>query len=245
MIKPREFGAKGKICIVGGSPAISDFHRWLHPDIDIASTPMPLKTLSPEGLLDMGKRLPECYDMLSIYEPSDLAFFSCTAGSLIGGQGYDEKLCDIIKKSAKTKEAYTTTTAVLGAFKALGSKQISIITPYPEDINETERAFFSDKGYIINNINGIKTEDPRNNKLIRKISQDAIYDFAINNMDPRSDTLFISCTGLMVLEIISELEKKLSVPVVTSNQAAIWQMGKFIGIHSEYANENLGKLFTV
>lgn len=245
MIKPRKIGLLGKVCVVGGSSALSDFHRWLHPEIDIASTPMPLKILSPEGLLAMGQKLPQCFEMLKAYEPSDLAFLSCTSGSLVGGKRYDELLCNKIKESANTKEAFTTTAAILKAFEALNSKKISIITPYPKDINELERSFFEEKGYVINNIDGIVTKNLRNNKLINKVPQDTIYDFVTNHIDPDSDTLLISCTGLMVLELISKLEKKLAVPIVTSNQAAIWQIGRYFGEHSPHAIKSLGKLFVI
>ncbi|NLJ78991.1 MAG: hypothetical protein GX329_06490 [Tissierellia bacterium] len=245
MIKPRIYGAKGKVCMVGGAPGISDFHRWLHPEIGIASAPLPLDTLSSDGLMDMGKRVMELFEVHKKYEPSDLAFFSCTAGSLIGGPGYDQQLIESIKEAAGTEEAYTTTTAVLQAFKELGSKKISIITPYPDDVNEQEQAFFDKIGFTVNNIDGIVTEDPRNNKFIRKISHEEAYDFAVKHVDPKSDTLFISCTALGVLEIIADLEERLSIPVVTSNQAAAWRIGKYFGIHSDNALQSLGQLFKI
>ena len=34
---PYTYGALGKVAIVGSAPAISDFHKWLHPEIAIAS----------------------------------------------------------------------------------------------------------------------------------------------------------------------------------------------------------------
>ena len=37
-----------------------------------------------------------------------------------------------------------------------------------------------------------------------------------------ADALFISCTALPVLNIIDRLEKKLNKPVLSSNQALIW-----------------------
>lgn len=243
MYPKRNFGELGKVAVVGGAPAISDFHRWMHPEIAIASAPMPMKTLSPRELKKMGEKLTEAFQIFKTYDPCDLAFFSCTSGSLIGGRGYDEKLCCLCKEASGSREAYTTTTAVLQALKALEARKISIVTPYPDDVNSMEKDFFKNKGYVVRNIEGITTEEPRNPKLISKIPPEVIYEFAVTHIDHQADTLFLSCTGLMALELIAELEKRLSVPVITSNQAAIWMMGRFFGEHSEHAKQELGVLF--
>ena len=44
-----------------------------------------------------------------------------------------------------------------------------------------------------------------------------------------ADALFISCTALPVLNIIDRLEKKLSKPVLSSNQTLIWDTLEKIG----------------
>ena len=38
-----------------------------------------------------------------------------------------------------------------------------------------------------------------------------------------ADALFISCTALPVLNIIEKLERKINKPVLSSNQALIWE----------------------
>lgn len=242
MYPKRNFGALGKVAVVGGAPAVSDFHRWMHPEIAIASAPMPLNQLTPQGLEKMGERLSDVFQLFKTYDPCDLAFFSCTSGSLIGGRGYDEKICRLCRDASGSREAYTTTTAVLHALKSLNAKKISIVTPYPDDVNQAEKVFFEDNGYIVRNIEGIATEDPRNPKLISQIPPEIIYEFAMTHMDAQADALFLSCTGLMVLELIAELENRLCVPVITSNQAAIWMMGQFFGAHSDHAKQKLGVL---
>ena len=91
----------------------------------------------------------------------------------------------------------------------------------------------------------IRTADPRDRKLIYKIPPETIFEFAVAHTDPRADTLFLSCTGMRALEIIRDLEERLSIPVVTSNQTAIWLMGSYFGRHSDHAMEYLGRLFTL
>lgn len=240
---PYTYGALGKVAIVGSAPAISDFHKWLHPEIAIASAPMPLGRLDAAGLTAMGERLAQVFDFIHTYDHSDLAFFSCTSGSLIGGEGYDEKLCRLCAQAAHTETAYTTSTAVRQAFEALQVQKMSIITPYPDDVNVAERDFFAGKGFTVYNINGIPTADPNNRKLIYKIPPQDIYDFAIAHTHPDADVCFLSCTGMRVLDLIQPLEEALGIPVVTSNQTALWLMGRYFGRHSDAARQRLGRLF--
>ncbi len=240
---PYTYGALGKVAIVGSAPAISDFHKWLHPEIAIASAPMPLGRLDAAGLTAMGQRLAQVFEFIHTYDHSDLAFFSCTSGSLIGGEGYDEMLCQLCAKAAHTQTAYTTSTAVQQAFDALHVRQMSIITPYPDDVNMAERDFFSHKGYTVHNISGIPTPGPNDRKLIYKIPPEVIYDFAVAHTHPQAGVCFLSCTGMRVLDIIKPLEERLSIPVVTSNQTALWLMGKYFGHHSAAALASLGQLF--
>ena len=58
-----------------------------------------------------------------------------------------------------------------------------------------------------------------------------------------ADALFVSCTALPVLNIIDKLEKKLNIPVLSSNQALIWDSLESIGKNNDVLG--FGKLFNV
>jgi maleate cis-trans isomerase len=45
-----------------------------------------------------------------------------------------------------------------------------------------------------------------------------------------SDSIVISCTNLRAAPAIAPLEAELGIPVVTSNQAGIWQSLRLLGI---------------
>lgn len=62
-------------------------------------------------------------------------------------------------------------------------------------MNATEKAYFENEGFFIDGIFGMKTADPRDPKLIGRISPEKIFRFAREHMQPGSDALFISCTG--------------------------------------------------
>ncbi len=56
-----------------------------------------------------------------------------------------------------------------------------------------------------------------------------------------ADCLFISCSGLNVLDIIDLLETDLNMPVVTSNQASLWACLRHSGVGTRIPE--LGELF--
>lgn len=237
-----KLGKVGVATIAGGDVAIADFHRNLHEDICVSDIPLPMAGLTPENLNALGEDVVHAMHVFRDYNPVDLAFFSCTAGSLIGGKGYDVRLCKALQKESGAACAYTTTTAVLKGMRVLRSRRLTICTPYPNDINEKEAAFFADEGYTVNNICGMITKDPRNQGLISKIEPEEIFNFVLERLHPDTDTMFVSCTGLTMLGIIKELENRLGIPVLTSNQCAAWLIGCHFGSHGSNSS-NLGELF--
>ena len=99
----RIYGSLGKLGIAmpaGGYIAVSDFHRWLCKDIAISDYPVPLGAVSPEGLQTFSDKVCEAMHLYRDYDPVDLAFLSCTAGSQVGGPGYDAYLCKVIKEAS-------------------------------------------------------------------------------------------------------------------------------------------------
>lgn len=82
------YGTLGKLGVAmpaGGYIAVTDFHRWLCPDIAISDYPVPLGAVSPAGLQAFADKVTEAMHLYRDYDPVDLAFLSCTSGSQVGG----------------------------------------------------------------------------------------------------------------------------------------------------------------
>ena len=78
---------------------------------------------------------------------------------------------------------------------------------------------------------------------IGKVDKDFLYETLSNMKVDNADALFVSCTALPVLNIIDKLEKKLNIPVLSSNQALIWDSLETIGKNNDVLG--FGKLFNV
>lgn len=236
------YGTLGRLAVVAPTPGVNvntQLHRNLHPDIGIASIPVAYEKVTVEGITAMSRRTVEAVRIFQSYRP-DMVFFGCTTGSLIGGDGYDQRLGDELKEATGARYASTTTTAVLRALEKLKARRLTIVTPYPDEVNEKERLFLEHLGYTVDEIVGLGHEDPR---LIPKTEPREIYDLAKKAWKPTSEALFVSCTGLCILDVIPPLEEALGAPLVTSNQASVWEIGTFFGHHSEESKRKLGQLF--
>lgn len=155
----------------------------------------------------------------------DVVAFTCTAGSFIqGGKGEDE-LKKLIEKTAHVPSV-TTSGAVVRALKTLKTRKLVIATPYPEEINRLEKAFFEENGFEVLAIKGLGITDAF---LIGCEMPENTYRFVKSMDDPSADAIFISCTNYRTFDIIERLEDGCKKPVVTSNQATFWAALRTIG----------------
>jgi maleate isomerase len=76
---------------------------------------------------------------------------------------------------------------------------------------------------------------------IGKVDPQYLFDSLSKINLSKSDALFISCTALPVLSLITELEKKINKVVLSSNQTLIWDTLKEINYNNKV--EGFGELF--
>jgi maleate isomerase len=78
---------------------------------------------------------------------------------------------------------------------------------------------------------------------VGRISPELIFEAALDlGCSDKVDTVFISCTNLRALGIISELESRLDKPVISSNQARGWHCLRPAGVEAQ--SPQFGRLFS-
>lgn len=152
--------------------------------------------------------------------------FACTSGSLINGPGWDRALAERIERASGVPGS-STTSAVLAAFRALGTNALSIGTPYIAEVDAREREYFEAAGFRVVHIEGLGCyTDPEIGAL-----QPATLIALAERVDrPGADMVFLSCTSLNVVQDIDPIEEVVGKPVVTSNQASAWWLMQRLGI---------------
>ena len=117
-------------------------------------------------------------------------------------------------------------------------KKLSKFTPYSKKVNDDVVDYFKSSGFEITSNSYF---DIHSDMEIGKVDQNYLFDVLINLDVSEADALFVSCTALPVLPLIQKLEDKLGIPVLSSNQALIWESLENIGQNKSV--KGFGRLF--
>jgi len=159
----------------------------------------------------------------------DVVAMTGTGVSFIGGYGYDQMLIKKMKERNGNLPTTTTTTSVIDALRKLEIKNVSIAMPYVEQVSKTVVKFVEDSGVKVLNARWLNKGGPD----IAEVSKETLYNLVKEVDDPDSEAIFISCTDLHTIEIIEKLENDLQKPVISSNQATMWNMLRLANINDK------------
>lgn len=235
------YGWRGKVGVViphTGSAPEHEFHKYLPDGMTIFTTRILFEKVDPKGLEEMSRRVMDGAKLLGS-AGMDIIVFPCTTGSLIKGFGYDQQLIEEIKAASGVKKAMTTSTAVVRALKAVGAKRIVVTTPYSAEVDAIEKKFLEDNGFEVLDIKGLGYTDPL---CMPRVTPDMMYNLTKSIDVPEADAVFVSCTGLGIIDVVPMLERDLGKPVITSNQATWWATLRELGIREDLGLGGLFKL---
>jgi maleate isomerase len=179
---------------------------------------------TPENLRAMEPSLIEGAALILPDEPLDAICYSCTAASALLG---DDAVTAALGKSKPGVPVVTPPLAARKAFAVLGTKRISLLTPYLDETAVPVARYFAGHGYEVARQTNLGIDDDR---MIARVTTRSIIDIAEAAMDERSDALFISCTALRAAEVANVIEARIGRPVITSNQASAWMSLRLAGV---------------
>ena len=167
---------------------------------------------------------------LASCRPHGIAY-CCTASSIVQGLEYDRHLQHEVEQAAGVP-ATTATQSILEALRVLGVKRIAAASPYAEEIDRAEHAFFEAAGFevVSSACLGIKDAFGLAAPTLRDI-----HELALRAWKPGAEALLITCLNLWSQGTIEQLETELRVPVVTSTQATFWRLLRIVGIDDRIA----------
>ncbi len=192
--------------------------------------------LTNETLKKMADDIPNVTKEILPDQKLDCVAYGCTSGTIAAGyQSIFEKV-NLVKPNTKVT---TPITSAINALKALGINNLSIFTPYTDEINQSVINYFKIEGGI--EILELSYFDIASDLDIGKVDPQHIFETLTKIDLSKSDALFVSCTALPVLSVINELEKKINKVVLSSNQTLIWDTLKEINYNNKV--EGFGELF--
>ena len=214
-----------------------DFNNVIYgKNIDLYSNR--IKSYNPltnETLKKMAEEIPQVTKNILPDEKLDCVAYGCTSGTIAAGY---KLVFDKVNLAKPNTKVTTPITSAINALKSLKIKRLSIFTPYTDEINQSVINYFKKENIEIDELSYF---DISSDLDIGKVDPQYLFDTLAKIDLTKSDALFVSCTALPVLSIISELEKKINKVVLSSNQTLIWDTLKEINYKNKV--EGFGELF--
>lgn len=200
-----------------------DFRRlFSHPDVALYISRIPSGTdLTPETIAQMAIDLPQAAALFPPAARFDAIGYACTSGTTLIGA---DRVAQLVMGGADTRAVTNPLTASIAAFTALKVNTIAIVSPYITSVAIPIRDAFVAAGF---DVPATISFGERTEANVARIDPASIRDAALEiGQTPGIQAVFLSCTNLRTLGTIAELEHRLGLPVVSSNQALAWHMAR-------------------
>ena len=149
-----------------------------------------------------------------------------TGVSFAGGYGYDQKMIEKMKKINGNLPTTTTSSSAIDALHRLGVKKISMAMPYIEEVALAAVKFVEESGIRVLKKKWL-SESPAD------IPPEKVYRLAREVDTAESEAIFLPCTGWHTIGVIEKLEGDLKKPVISSNQATMWNLLRLANINDK------------
>ena len=181
--------------------------------------------LTPDTIAAMALTLPAAAALLPSAAAFDVVAYGCTSGTTLIGA---ERVHTLLKGATRTAETSDPLTAALAAFRHLGVRRVSVVSPYIAPVALPIRHAFEAGGLIVPDTLSFGEEIE---SRVARIAPASITDAArLLARESAPEALFLSCTNLRTLDILAPLERELDLPVLSSNQVLAWHMAQLAGI---------------
>ena len=221
---PGHLARIGLITLSSGMTCEEEMHTMLPTGTMVLTTRIRNQdSINLSTLADMEDDLVRSASTLLPEGHLDALVYSCTSGTIAMGEE------SVFRHLRTVKPGIAVTTPFTGAVTALGRlgcKQITMLTPYTEEVTRAMRHELQRRGlHVIRTVAfGLSLDSE-----MSSVDPQTVRNMAEAIDSPDAEALFISCTALRTSPIIEELEESLGKPVVTSNQGLVWHALRLSG----------------
>lgn len=157
----------------------------------------------------------------------DVILYGCTSATLSHGPSFDRDLAATIHAQSGAKTV-TAAGALVAALGALDVRRIGFASPYVPSLNDRAIAFLADEGF--DTVSRADIGERLGNAGQGALTPEAVCDLGLRADSADADAIVLSCTDMRAVEGIADLEQRLGKPVVTSNQAMMFQALRALGM---------------
>jgi len=205
-----------------------EFYEMLPKGFSVHTSRLALREVTVDGLVKMEEAIEA--EALKLRDADVEAIgYGCTSGSLFRGLNHDKNIVERIQRIT-ARPAVCTSGAIVSALRELSVKKVAVGTPYIDEINDLEKEFLQANGFQVVDLQGFGIKE---NTEIGKLCEQDTYELIMGLKHGLADGVFISCTNLRTLSVVSKLEKTLMKPVISSNTATLWAMLRLCGVSTK------------
>ena len=176
-----------------------------------------------ENLRAMQPRITAAAELILPGEALDAVAYGCTSATVAIG---DDAIAAAIRAAKPDVPCITPPSAAIAAFQHLGVRKVSLLVPYIRSVAEPFVPYFEARGLEVVSLDCFEIDDDRD---MARITPAALVEAAKQACRPEAEALFISCTAVRGAEAAEAIEAAIGKPVVTSNQAMVWQSLRTVG----------------
>ena len=167
----------------------------------------------------------------------DVIFYGCTSATLTHGPAFDRALAARIAADCGASTV-TAAGALVSALAAIGATKIGFASPYVPAINDMAVDFLATMGVLT--VARSEVAGTLDNTGQGALDPEAVLALGRAADHPEAEALVLSCTDMRSVEIIDRLERAVGKPVITSNQAMVFEALRLMG--SDARIEGYGRL---
>ncbi len=155
----------------------------------------------------------------------DVIAFHCTANSMSEGSDGEARLLGALARAGAPK-GLTTSSAITEALRALNVRSVAMVTPYDQKVTDKEAHFLEDQGFTVPFSKGWTLAG---SDAYCATPPEIWRERMLETRDCGADAVFLSCANVRGIRIIEPVETEMGVPMITSNQAVIFECLRQIG----------------
>jgi len=192
--------------------------------------------ITPDTLSEMHGKISSTLKLILPDDTLDVVAYGCTSATVVLGE---EKIFSAIQSVHPNAYCTTPITAAFKAFHSMKAKNIAVLTPYRNDVNQLILSYIEKGGFSVSSFGSFNEE---NDPIVACIDKKSIINGIKEIIKGKNiDMVFVSCTSIKFMECVSELEEIIGIPVTTSNHAMAWHCMRMAEIQDKLPD--LGSLY--
>jgi arylmalonate decarboxylase len=130
--------------------------------------------------------------------------------------------------------------AIVSTLRTLGIQRVAVATSYIDELNDRLVDYLRAADFEVTAIRGLSITGV---KEIGEVTPQTLLKLStsVYAQDPSADGVFISCGGLLTLDVIGPLETQLGRPATASSPAGFWDVVRLAGL--DPYSPGYGRLF--